>query len=75
MTKEHSNVLEAKRSLKDHIKFMEILIKHLNGPDKLLRGRATWAAWCIHRYLNDKLIGDIQDAIKKNTPSDSNLPG
>ena len=67
MTKDHNNVLEAKRSLKVHIEFMEALVKHLNGPDKVLRARAMWAAWCLHRYFNDNLISDIQDAIEKNS--------
>lgn len=70
MTQEYNNILEAKRSLKAHIEFMETLVKHLNGPDKILRGRACWAAWCLHRYFNDRLIPDIQNAIEKNTPKE-----
>jgi hypothetical protein len=70
MTQEYKNILEAKRSLKHHIEFMETLVKHLNGTDKILRGRACWAAWCLHRYFNDRLIPDIQDAIEKNTPKE-----
>lgn len=70
MTKEYDNVLEAKRSVKAHIEFLESLLKHLNGTDKLLRGRACWAAWCIHRYFNDRLIGDIQNAIEVNSPKE-----
>jgi hypothetical protein len=68
MAKEYDNILEAKCSLKAHIQFMETLIKHLNGTDKILCGRACWAAWCLHNYFNDKLISDIQDAIQKNMP-------
>jgi hypothetical protein len=70
MTQEYNNVLEAKRSIKAHIEFLESLLKHLNGTDKLLRGRACWAAWCIHRYFNDRLIGDIQNAIEVNSPKE-----
>lgn len=69
MTKEYDNILDAKRSLKAHISFMEKLVKHLNGTDKLLRGRACWAAWCLHRYFNDQLMNDIQNAIEQNVPS------
>jgi hypothetical protein len=68
MEKEPSNLLEAKMSLKANIKFMETLLEHLKGGNKLLRGRAVVATWCIHRYLNDKLIGEIQDTIEKNSP-------
>lgn len=74
MTEEYKNVLEAKKSVKLHIEFFESLLKHLNGTDKVLRSRACFAAWCLHRYINDKLIGDVQDAIeqtKKEAGNDS----
>lgn len=70
MTKEYDNVLEAKKSVKAHISFFEALLKHLNGTDKVLRGRAVWASWCLHRYINDKMIGDIQDAMDNNVPKE-----
>lgn len=70
MTQEYNTVLEAKKSIKAHIEFFESLLKHLNGTDKALRGRAVWAAWCLHRYINDRLIGEIQMAIEHNTPPD-----
>ncbi len=70
MTKEYDNILDAKRSVKAHITFFEALLKHLKGTDKILRARATWAAWCLHRYINDKMISDIQEAIEKNTPKE-----
>jgi hypothetical protein len=73
MREEYKIVLEAKRSLKDHISFMEMLIKHLTGTNKVLRNQASYAAWCIHRYFNDKLVSDIQEAIQKNTPPDGKL--
>jgi hypothetical protein len=47
---------------------MQTLVKHLNGPDKLLRGRAMWASWCLHRYFNNQFIKDIQNAIEQNMP-------
>ncbi len=68
MTQEYNTVLEAKKSLKAHISFFEELLKHLNGTNKMLRGRAVWATWCLHRYINEKLISDIQTAIEHNTP-------
>ena len=71
MTQEYNTVLEAKKSLKAHISFFETLLKHLNGTDKVLRGRAVWATWCLHRYINDKMIGDIQDAIEQNAPKEN----
>ena len=71
MTKEYDNVLDAKKSVKAHISFFEALLKHLNGTDKVLRARAVWASWCLHRYINDKMIGDIHDAMEKNVPKET----
>jgi hypothetical protein len=73
MTQEYNTILEAKRSIKAHISFFEELLKHLNGPNKALRSRAVWATWCLHRYINDKLIGEIQTAIEQNTPPDGKI--
>lgn len=68
MTKEYDNILEAKRSVKAHIDFFEALLKHLKGTDKLLRNRAIWTAWCLHRYINDNLMNDLHNAIVTNKP-------
>lgn len=73
MTKKHNNVLDAKRSLKIQITFMETLIKHLNGPDKALRTHAMWASWCFDQYFNNRFLDDIHNAIKENTPADGKI--
>jgi hypothetical protein len=65
MTDESNNVLEAKKSIKSHIKFFESLIKHLNSDNEVLKSRAMFAAWCLHRYLNDGLIIDMEKAMCK----------
>ncbi len=70
MTKEYNTVLEAKKSVKSHIDFFENLLKHLNSTDKALRTRAVWAAWCLHRYINDHLIADINAASEILTPKE-----
>jgi hypothetical protein len=63
MSEENKNVYEAKQSVKSHIKFLEALLKHLNSDDDVLKGRAMWATWCLHRYINDGLMRDIQKAM------------
>lgn len=68
MTKEYDTVVEAKKSVKAHIEFFENLLQHLKGHDKVLRGRAVWAAWCLHRYINDCLITDINHAMAAHAP-------
>lgn len=66
MTKENDNVQEAKKSIKSHIKFLESLLQHLRGADTPYKARAMWAVWCIHRYINDRLMNDIQMAMEQN---------
>ena len=63
MSDENKNIYEAKQSLKAHIKFFEALLKHVNGTDEVLKARAMWATWCLHRYINDWLIVDIEIAM------------
>jgi hypothetical protein len=70
MSKEYDTVLEAKKSVKAHISFFESILAHLKGHDKVLRTRAVWAAWCLHRYINDHLINDINHVMAANAPKD-----
>jgi hypothetical protein len=65
-----NNLLEAKHSIKENIKFFQMLLEHLKGPDKALRGRAIIAAWCVHRYMNDKLLDDVEKAMLMVTPKE-----
>ncbi len=67
MNKDDTNLYEAKQSVKAHIKFFEALLKHLNGSDQILKGRAMWASWCLHRYINDGLIPDIEKGMRENS--------
>ncbi len=68
---DEKNVTEAKQSIKAHIKFFEALLNHLNGTDEIFKGRAMWAAWCLHRYMNDGLISDIEKAMKERGNNDA----
>jgi hypothetical protein len=61
--KQKDNIVEAKKSIKYHIKFLQALLKHLNGADPILQDRAGWASWCLHRYMNDRLVSDIEKAM------------
>ena len=63
MSEENKNVYEAKQSLKAHIKFFEALLKHINGNDEVHKARAMCATLCLHRYINDGLIIDIEKAL------------
>lgn len=66
MTKENDNVQEAKKSLKHHIKFLESILQNLRGNDPIFKARAMWASWCLHRYINDRLMNDIKMAMEQN---------
>ena len=61
-----NNTADAKKTLKSHIKFLESLIKHIDGTDKLFKGRAMWTAWCLHKYINNNLMLDIEQAMKEH---------
>lgn len=63
---ENKNIHEAKQSLKAHIKFFEALLGHIKGNDQVLQARAMWATWCLHRYINDGLIADIERAMQQH---------
>lgn len=67
MTKEYNQILEAKRIIKGQIEFLQTILKHLNGTDKILRDRGVWTAWCLRIYFNSGLMNDIQKAIEENT--------
>ena len=64
--KENDNVREAKKSLKSHIKFFESLLHHIRFGEEQMKARAMWATWCLHRYINDGLIEDIEKAMKEH---------
>jgi hypothetical protein len=64
--KEGDNVAEAKKSLKHHIKFLKSLEDHIKFGDPVFKSRAMFATWCLHRYINDQLVNDIEKAMKEN---------
>ncbi len=35
-------------------------------PRKQLKGKAMWTGWCLHRYINNNLMLDIEKAMKDN---------
>ena len=63
MTKYEQNVIDAKKTIKAHIKFFEALLKNLNGSDETVKGGALWVGWCLHRYINDDLVNDVKKAM------------
>lgn len=60
------NVKEAVKSLKSHIKFFESLLGHIRFGEPQFKARAMWASWCLHRYINDRLVDDIKEAMEKH---------
>ena len=62
----NENITEAKKSLKYHIKFFESLLAHIRKGEEPQLSRAMWATYCLHRYINDGLINDIEKAMKEH---------
>lgn len=63
---ENVNIKEAKKSLKHHIKFFESLLQHIRRGEEPILSRSMWATWCLHRYINDGLITDIEKAMQEH---------
>lgn len=56
-------LLEARRSLKSQIKFLEKLLDRLNGTDKQLRNSSILATWCLAKYFNEQFMQDIKNEV------------
>jgi hypothetical protein len=63
---ENVTIAEAKKSLKYHIKFLESLKEHIIRGQEPMLSRSMFATWCLHRYINDQLVHDIEKAMKEN---------
>ncbi len=60
------NILDAKKSLKSHIRFFESLLDNLKfSQEGSTINKSMWAAWCLHRYIEDRLIGDMEKACEE----------
>jgi hypothetical protein len=64
---ENVNITEAKMSLKHHVKFFESLLKHIRKGEEPMLSRSMWATWCLHRYIEDRLMDDIKKVIYENS--------
>jgi hypothetical protein len=62
---ENVNITEAKKSLKHQIKFFESLLQHIRRNQEPFLSRSMWATWCLHRYIEDRLVFDIEKAMKE----------
>jgi hypothetical protein len=69
--REDKSVTDAKKCLKSHIKFFESLLKHINGDDLAFKGRAMWTSWCLHNYMNNQLMVDVEKAITGSANTDT----
>jgi hypothetical protein len=69
MSKEYDTVIEARRTMKAHIQFLEALLKHLKGHDKNLRTKAVITAWCLHRYFTNSLMKEVEAVLREELAS------
>jgi hypothetical protein len=61
--KEDQTIIDAKKCLKAHIKFLEGLLAALNRNDPTMKAGAIWTSWCLHNYINKRLAPDIEKAM------------
>jgi len=72
MSREDASIVEAKKSLKHHIKFLEAMKFHLGGTDLKMKHNAAWVAWCLNNYMQGQLMRDVEQAIKQRQETPSN---
>lgn len=75
MKNKHEKINDAKNVIKKQIEFLEYLIQQLKRPEK--SAIAFIAAWCIDRYLSEKLTEEVerimlQDYIPKDNEDAQN---
>lgn len=71
--KENENITEAKKIIKHQIKFFQSLLAHIRKGEEPFLSRSMWASWCLHRYIEDKLIDDMEAAVKLHGQPPQNL--
>lgn len=59
-------IIEAKRSLKADIKFLESLLNHIKRGEEPMLSRAGWTSWVLHNYISHNLMEDVLEAMGKN---------
>lgn len=73
MASEHTNITEAKKSLKHQIKFLESLLAHIRKGEEPFLSRSMYATWVLHRYIEDQLVFDMEKAMHEH--GDKNKQG
>ncbi len=59
------NIREAKLSLKSQIKYINVLIEHLNAHNLSNKQNSLIAAFCLHRYFSLGLPKDAEEMVQK----------
>jgi hypothetical protein len=55
----------AKNSIKEQIRFLQSLLKHIQSKKEPHLSRAVISAWCLDQYMNDGFIKDIENTITR----------
>lgn len=63
---DNNAVMDAKKSLKSHRKFLGTLLKYINGNNEQLKSGAMFATWCLHQYINNNLMADVEKSIQES---------
>jgi hypothetical protein len=59
---ENINITQARESLKHHIELYKSLLDNIDKGKEPLLSRSVWASWCLYRYIQDRLLDDIEKA-------------
>jgi hypothetical protein len=55
----------AKNSIKEQIKFLQSLLKHLRNKKEPHLSRAVISAWCLDQYMHEDFIKDIENTVTR----------
>lgn len=59
----NDTIKDAKKSIKEHIKFLKSLENHITKAEEPFLSRSMYAAWCLDKYFNEQLKNDIEMAM------------
>lgn len=64
---EVDTIKDAKKSIKNHIKFFQTLLEYIRSEKEPALSHAMWTAYCLHQYIEGKLVDDVIEAMRVKT--------
>lgn len=62
---EKKTIIASQKSLKQTIDFLRLLLKNTRNPHEGLRAKAVISALCVHRYIHDNLVAEVETRLRE----------